>query len=758
MGSVILKRLEDAIEDNDIIHGVIRGALTNHCGRTDSITRPFDGDQASLFNNVMRSTGVDPLDVTYVEMHGTGTQAGDAAEMKSVLSVFGPGQRKRKNPLHLGTVKANIGHAESASGVSSLVKVLMMMKHSTIPPHCGIKTRINHTYPTNMADMNVQIPLQPVPWSREDVPREKRIAFLNNFSAAGGNTALLLEDAPPARGPQPTQKDRRTCLPVAVTAKSSKSLGMNIEGLIAYIKENPEVSLSSLSYTTTARRIHHGYRIIVSGSDVDSIRNNLQDTIPDIDSHRPIPTAAKLPKVTMVFTGQGTVYQGIGKQLFDCVPSFKEDVLRLNNIVERQGFPSFLHLVNDAADSAEDIPPIVTQLGLVCIQMALHGLWKRLGVSPVATVGHSLGEYPELYAAGVLTAADVIYLVGTRAQLLSEKAVSGVYGMLAVKQSIDVILPELTGTACSVACLNQPSSNVISGPAEQLAQLKSRLAGKGIDSIPLEIPYAFHSAQVDPILEDFRKAADGVRFNAPSVPYISPLLGKVIPAGDTESLNASYLVSACRQPVNFQAAVEAASAGGVVKANNLWLEIGSHLACSGMIKGILGRESLALPSLRKNTDAWLTLTAGLEILYKQGIDIDWHEYHKGPSDGPQPEMLLLPRYAWNPKNYWIPYRNNFCLSKGDLIQDVKVEGSSYVPRYLSPSVQKVLEENHNSEVSTFLAESDIHDERLAAIFEGHVVNNALICPSVSDAVCMICLCVHKLTELYSLCTQKSHSQ
>lgn len=694
----------------------------------------------------MRSTGVDPLDVTYVEMHGTGTQAGDAAEMKSVLSVFGPGQRKRKNPLHLGTVKANIGHAESASGVSSLVKVLMMMKHSTIPPHCGIKTRINHTYPTNMDDMNVHIPLQPVPWSKEDVPREKRIAFLNNFSAAGGNTALLLEDAPPSRGPQPTQEDQRVRLPVAVTARSSKSLGMNIKGLIAYIKENPEVSLSSLSYTTTARRIHHGYRIIVSGLDIDSIQTDLQKTTQGIDSHRPIPTAAKLPKVTMVFTGQGTVYKGIGKELFDCVPSFKEDVLRFNNIVERQGFPSFLALVSNTADSSEDTPPIVTQLGLVCIQMALYGLWKRLGVSPAATIGHSLGEYPALYAAGVLTAADVIYLVGTRARLLSEKVVSGAYGMLAVKRPADIILPELIGTACSVACRNQPSSNVISGPTEQLVELKSRLADKGIDSIPLEIPYAFHSAQVDPILEEFKKATDGVRFDAPSVPYISPLWGKVIPTGDTESLDASYLVNACRQTVKFQAAVEAGSAGGSVKVNTLWLEIGSHPACSGMIKETLGRESLTLTSLRKSTDAWLTLTASLEVLYKQGIDINWHEYHKGLSDGPQPEMLLLPRYAWNLKNYWIPYRNNFCLTKGDLVHDVKYEGSYYVPRYLSPSVQKVLEEDHNSEVSTFLAESDIHDERLAAIFEGHVVNNALVCPSVSGAVCINdCICKTKKT-------------
>ena len=197
VGSVILKRLEDAQADKDPIFGVIAGATTNHCGQTDSITRPHEGDQISVFNRIMRYANVNPLDISYIEMHGTGTQAGDATEMNSVLSAFVPGrERMPRYPLYLGSAKANIGHAESASGVSSLIKVLTMMKKNEIPPHCGIKTKINHNYPLDLKERNVNIAFKPLPWHRTDFISGKRTVFLNNFSAEGGNTAVLLDDGP----------------------------------------------------------------------------------------------------------------------------------------------------------------------------------------------------------------------------------------------------------------------------------------------------------------------------------------------------------------------------------------------------------------------------------------------------------------------------------------------------------------------------------------------------------------------------------
>ena len=210
VASLILKRLEDAEADDDPIYGVIAGVDTNHCGQTDSITRPHEGDQLSLFKRILRQSNTNPIDVNYVEMHGTGTQAGDAAEMSSVLAAMVPGRaRMPYHPLHLGAVKANVGHAESASGVSALIKLLMMMQHNEIPPHVGIKNRINKNYPLDLAARNVHIAFKPTPWTRPRFPDGKRVSFLNNFSAAGGKYSRTSRRR--TRAPATQFRSRRSC-------------------------------------------------------------------------------------------------------------------------------------------------------------------------------------------------------------------------------------------------------------------------------------------------------------------------------------------------------------------------------------------------------------------------------------------------------------------------------------------------------------------------------------------------------------------
>ena len=673
---------------------------------------------------------MNPLDISYIEMHGTGTQAGDATEMNSVLSAFVPGrERMPRYPLYLGSAKANIGHAESASGVSSLIKVLTMMKKNEIPPHCGIKTKINHNYPLDLKERNVNIAFKPLPWHRTDCVSGKRTVFLNNFSAAGGNTAVLLEDAPLPES-NDEEKDHRTTHIVTVTAKSAKSLAGNVDALITFLKDNPNTSLPALSYTTTARRMQHSYRTICSGSDTKSIQDALKNKANDSDV-KPIPNASKLPKVVFVFTGQGNTYTGIGKQLYETVSHFRADIQRFDRIAQQQGFPSFIPLVDGSATNIEAEKPVFAHLALTCVQMALSRLWVSWGVTPVATIGHSLGEYAALYAAGVLMASDAIYLVGTRSQLLSKYCSKGSNAMLAVKASLDAIKPQLAGSSCEVACINQPMSNVISGPGEEISSLMNKFQSLGHDCVRLNIPYAFHSAQVDPILKEFEAVATNIRFNVPLVPYMSPLLGRIISDGAT--LGASYLTQACRNAVNFQGALEAAKASSLVDERTIWLENGSHPICSDMIKGTFGLQTRTLSSLKKSTDTWRVLAGGFESLYLNGIDIQWNEYHRDFKSSHN--IVELPRYSWDLKSYWIQYRNDFCLTKGDnpapkQIAVAPVEQKP-APVYISPSVQRVLEEHNAADVSTLLVESDIHDPRLASVIQGHKVNSVALCPSVS---------------------------
>lgn len=729
MGSVILKRLEDAQTDNDPIFGIIAGATTNHCGQTDSITRPHEGDQTSVFKRIVRHAGVNPLDVSYVEMHGTGTQAGDATEMNSVLSVFVPGRQRVPSgrPLFLGSAKANIGHAESASGVSSLIKVLMMMKHSEIPPHCGIKTKINHNYPLDLAERGVNIASRPVPWVREQVCG-KRYAFLNNFSAAGGNTAVLLEDAPLVASSE--TKDPRTFHLVALSAKTAKSLKANMETLVAHLETHPDVSLSSLSYTTTARRQQHSYRAVAVGNDTLSVLQSLKAKLASIDP-KTIPPAARLPKVAFIFTGQGAFYRGLARELFEHVSSFRDDVERFDGIARQQGFPGFLAVIQSAEagdDAADD--SLVVQLAMTCTQMALSRLWKVWGVQPGLTMGHSLGEYAALFAADVLSATDAIFLVGSRAQLLKKHCRAGTHAMLAVKGTEDAVRAMMSGSSAEVACLNQPTSNVVSGTVAEIDRLRGVFKEAGHDTTSLDVPFAFHSSQVEPILAEFEAVARTVHFKTPSVPYVSPLLSAVV--SKPGILDAGYLVKACRQAVNFKDALEAASSAGLVDDKTLWLELGPHPVCSGMVKGTLGSTSTTTASLRKDTDTWKVLTSTLELLHLAGIAVDWNEYHR---DFERFNAVVeLPRYKWDLKNYWIMYRNDFCLTKGDAvqpIQDVPAIEERKTFKYLSPSLQRVIEEAHGDASSSILVESEVHDAKLLPVFTGHRVNGAQLCPSVS---------------------------
>ena len=689
------------------------------------MTRPHVGAQASIFNNILDAANVDPLDVSYIEMHGTGTQAGDAVEMGSVLDVFAPGKRGAQHPLHLGSVKANVGHAESGSGVTSLIKVLKMMEENEIPPHCGIKTKINHNFPSDLKERNVNIALAPTDWKRPQHGKQKRTVFLNNFSAAGGNTALVMEDAP--RVPPMDHLDIRTTHLVAVSGKSKLSIQKNIGALVAFIEKNPQVSLPSLAYTSTARRMHHNHRVIVNGHDLGAIKSTLQN-LRSSEDIQPIPIPNKIPNVNFVFTGQGALYLGLAGQLFEHISSFRANIERFDCLVQNQGFPSFLPLINDSISSLQEISPIVSQVGTICIQMALAQLWISWGVHPSTVIGHSLGEYAALHTAGVISASDAIFLAGTRAQLLEEKCRAGSYTMLAVKASLPSLSQHMAQTACEVACINGPNEIVLSGTTSAMDSLSKDLTAQNIKCTMLDVPFAFHSSQVECILNDFEAAAQAVVFEEPLMPYMSPLLGEVV--NEKGVLGASYLSRACRETVNFQAALVTGKVTSTIKDGSVWIEVGAHPVCSGMVKAALGTHTPTFPSLRRNADCWKVLAESLSSLYLAGLDIEWKEYHRDFKDVLR--VLQLPSYRWDSKNYWIQYRNDFCLTKGDDVPAAIAATPTKTNSTLSTSsVQSIIEQQFGDEKSSLVMESDLHHPSLSGVIQGHAVNGAALCPSVS---------------------------
>ena len=730
-GTVILKRYEDAIADKDNILGCILGAATNHSAEAVSITHPHAGAQEFLYKRVLANAGVDAHEISYVEMHGTGTQAGDGIEMTSVTNVFAPRHRQRKpeQTVHLGAIKANVGHAEAASGINSLIKCMLMMKNNKIPANVGIKGEMNKTFPADLKDRNVHISQKEVSWPRNGAAKRK--VFLNNFSAAGGNTALLIEDGPLRETPRVL--DPRSTLPITVTARSIASLKRNIANLQDYVAENGNTTLTSLSYTLTARRIQHNYRVAFPLSEINKVSDALQSQVKD--SYNPVPMVPT--KVAFCFTGQGSQYTGLGQKLYQDLKSFRDGINQLDHLATVQGLPSFLELL-DGTD-VQTLSPVKVQLGMACIQVALVRMWASWGITPTTVIGHSLGEYAALHVAGVISASDMVLLVGRRAELLVRDCTPHTHGMLAVKGSAEAIRSTLGNKMTEIACINGPEETVLCGSGEVVGAANEALTQKGFKATKLNVPFAFHSAQVDPILDQFRSVASCVTFNKPSVPVLSPLSGEII--REAGIIGPDYLARHARETVNFWTALTSGQKEKIFDEKTAWLEVGAHPVCSGMVKASIG-ATVTAPSLRRGEDAWKTIATSMCALHTAGANINFDEYHREFNDAQ--ELLTLPTYSFDNKKYWLDYHNSWTLTKGEepkireVIVEREVAGAApaaaapavEIPaKRLSTSCQKVIEEQFNGTTGKVVIQSSLADSKLYPVVCGHMVNNAALCPS-----------------------------
>jgi acyl transferase domain-containing protein len=644
--------------------------------------------------------------------------------MSSVLDTFAPALtriekgRKIDEQLYLGSAKANIGHGEAASGVSSLIKVLLMMQKDMIVPHCGIKTKLNHRFPTDLQNRKVNIALTPVPWNKDPDQQKPRRAFVNNFSAAGGNTALLIEDAPAIQAPN-GPRDTRTRQLIAFSGKNIKSLQGNLSSMLKFMEEHPDVHLGQLSYTTTARRIHHPHRVMLSVSTTEDLRTQIQAAIRD-DKGMTRPKSA--PKMIFAFTGQGALYPGMGRQFFENFSIFRAEMYRLNHIAQSHGFESVLPVLHSADRDFANFTPVAVHLASICIQIATFKLLSSWNITPMAVVGHSLGEYAALNVAGVLSDADTLYLVGKRATLLQDKCTRDSHAMLVVKASVSDTANALNGTEHQVACINSPIETVLAGSNQEVSNLKAILSYAGLDSTVLKIPYAFHSSQMDVITADLEKVASAITFHKPKLPVLCPLDGGTIK--DIGTFNGNYLARHCREPVNILQAFLDARNEFVYTDQATLLELGPHPAIASMVNATLGPHMITLPTAYRGRDMWQTLSSTLASLYMAGADIRWAAYQR--DFGASHKVLSLPAYSWDTKHYWIQYVNDWSIRKGDPPLIV-----SNAPRLGSTTIHRIVRESGDSNKGQIIVEADIARKDLSPLVQGHEVDGIPLCtPSV----------------------------
>ncbi|KAI0103346.1 hypothetical protein GGR51DRAFT_573276, partial [Nemania sp. FL0031] len=712
-GLVVVKKLSDAIKENDNIYGVIRGIGVNQCGTAKSITHPDHRTQAALFSRLLGSSRTDPDTISVVEAHGTGTQAGDFAEILSLGSTFGP--RSASNPLYVSSIKGNIGHAEAASGMAGVAKVLTMMNRGKIPPQASFKS-LNPRLAEHI--QNMVIPTQLTEWARAKNQSPRR-AMLCNFGAAGSNSALILEEYVPrmktssgTKEPVPT----RSYHVLNLSAKSEKALHLLRENIISYIQTHPSLNINDLCYTANARRqAHDGFRLSATGANLNNLTNSLLRS-------KPIQLGSvnkSSRKSIFVFSGQGHARRGMGAEMLSTVPEFRAIVERCDDTLTQNGFPAVTPFLSNPLSSDMKIQAeneiIVAQCALFVLEFALARVWIQWGLSPDVVVGHSIGEYAAMATSGVLDVQDALLLIARRAQLIATKCVPGTSGMVTCRATVENIQPVLGSndtrfSELNIACLNSQDDIVVSGPIESLNLFIEHCKASGIKAKQLDVPYGFHSSSMDPMLSDFESLVSTVKLHEAGVIIGSSLRGRLL--NSAEVLQPNYFVQHTRESVNFCYAIEDIERT-FPDSQFDFIEIGPSPSTKSMIQKIINKRPYTfIPSLKPTETPWETLSQSLSCLFLQNHPVNWRHVYNGSLAR---FLNFLPKYPLRTSRYYVRFEE----------QLIKAADSNDQPARPAFEFLGSAEPNVSKDVISF----ETKLEPLAPYIKAHTVAGVPLCPA-----------------------------
>lgn len=649
IGVVLLKRLKDALADNDNIYAVIKGSAINNDGGTKlGFAAPGGEGQTSVAVEALAFAGVEADTIGFVEAHGTGTKLGDPIEVDALARAYSAAQRGQ---CALGSVKTNVGHIQIASGIVGLIKATLALKHQIIPPTLHFNT------PNPQIDFS-QTPFyvntESIPWTakQRDGKELPRRAGVNSLGIGGVNVHVILEEAP-AIIPQQNKIERPHHL-LTLSARTEQALVDLAKSYGEFLENHPESDISNVVFTANTSRVKFSNRLAVTGSQVSDFVTKLrsfeqQDVsviYAQVDQKKP-------PKIAFLFTGQGSQYLGMADQLYQTQPTFRQTLDKCEAIYQELTGKSLLQVI--FANSNVDLNHTsYTQPALFVVEVALAQLWHSWGIKPHAILGHSLGEYAAACFAGVFDIESGLKLVTKRANLIGElPAEEGAMAAIFVDekhirqvcqtQGIKIAMP---AAGVAIAAINAEQHTVISGEKTIIQQLSEHFNNEGVKVRQLKVSHAFHSPLIEPISEEFKNTLQEIDFAKPQIPIISNLTGEV---ADDSIFTPEYWIQHLLHTVQFHQGVLSLQSLGC----DTFIEIGPKPVLLGIVQPSIS-NSLMLPSLRSGFSDWEVLLESVGKLYVRGADIDWFGFDKDY----QRQRCPLPTYPFEQRRHWIPLKTS----------------------------------------------------------------------------------------------------
>jgi acyl transferase domain-containing protein len=635
-GVVVLKRLQDALAGGDTIAATIRGTAVNNDGASKvGYTAPSVSGQASVIAKAQAVAGVEPSDISYVEAHGTATALGDPIEIAALDKAFGPGPA---GSCAIGAVKSNIGHLDVASGIAGLIKTVLALQHRELPPSLHYRSANPQIdFPATRFFVNATSR----PWPASDRPR---IAGVSSFGIGGTNAHAIVEEAPaaPASGPS------RPWQLLVLSAKSPVALTALTDRLATFAGSSSH-ALPDVAYTLQVGRGMFAERRAIVCRDMADAAEKLRAAA----DRAPVAAAGAGDRsCVFMFSGQGAQYAGMAADLYRTESGFRDDIDRCCEAVAGLGglgpgdLRAMLFPPEDRQEEAarELAKTAVAQPALFIVEYALARLWMQWGVRPSALVGHSLGEYVAGCLAGIFTLEDALRLVVARGRAMQAMAEGAMLAVPLAAQDLEGELPP----EISLAAINAPLLSVLSGPTAAVAACERALLARGVACRRLQTSHAFHSAMMDPALEEFRAAVAATPRQPPAQRIVSNVTGDWLSAD--EAVSVDYWVQHLRQPVRFADGIRTLSA----LSGPVFLEIGPGRTLATYARQTLPAASpdAILTSLRHPQDETSDvahLLGALGRLWTGGFDVDWQAFWAGE----QRRRVPLPTYPFQRQRYWI---------------------------------------------------------------------------------------------------------